>query len=91
MSEDDSVDKLKLRPIISNIGTATYQTAKFLSKILLPLTRSEYTVAKTEDFIKSVRNENVPSDFKIASFVSLFTNVPMEKTINIILRKNIQR
>ena len=38
----EGVDKLPIRPIISNIGTPTYQLAKYLAKLLSPLANSKY-------------------------------------------------
>ena len=35
------VKDLPLRPVISNIGTATYQVSKYLAKLLSPLTKIE--------------------------------------------------
>ena len=34
-----SVNELPLRPVISNIGTATYEVSKFLADLLQPLTK----------------------------------------------------
>ena len=78
-----------MRPIISNIGTATYHTAKYLSKLLLPLTKSEYTLESTKHFVEIMKNKKVPEGFKLVFFYvkSLFTNIPLETTINIILKR----
>ena len=35
-----TVDQLPARPIISNIGTAFYLLAKYLAKLLLPLSKN---------------------------------------------------
>ena len=40
-----TINDLPLRPIISNIGTASYQLVKYLAKLLSPLSTSEYAVA----------------------------------------------
>ena len=48
----EGVDKLPIRPIISNIGTPTYQLAKY---ILSLLPSSENTVTSTKDFIEKVK------------------------------------
>ena len=94
LSQEDAknlanVDKLPLRPIVSNIGTATYKLSKYLAQLLAPLGKSRYTVTSTEDFINRVKTMKPRSNQKMISFdvVSLFTNVPLEKTIDIILRK----
>ena len=44
----NNVDHLPLRPIVSNIGTATYKTSKYLAQLLAPLGKSEYTVSSTK-------------------------------------------
>ena len=36
-SNNSTVEHLPLRPIISNIGTATYDLAKYLAQLLKPL------------------------------------------------------
>ena len=41
ITEKDSVDSLPIRPIISNTGTTTYHLAKYLAKILSPLSKSQ--------------------------------------------------
>ena len=38
LKENDTVENLPLRPIISNEGTASYKTAKYLATLLSPLT-----------------------------------------------------
>ena len=85
----NDVNDLPLRPIISNIGTATYQTAKYLTKLFSPLGTSEYTISNTKTFVKQIRKMKVSLGYKIVSFdvTSLFTNVPMDKTIEIILKR----
>ena len=85
----NNVDDLPLRPIISNIGTETYQTAKYLAKLLSPLGTSEYTIRNTKKFVRQTRKIKVPVGYKMVSFdvTSLFTNVPLDKTIEIILKR----
>ena len=52
-----NISNLPLRPIISNVSTASYQLAKYLTQLLSPLTRSRYTVNTTKDLIVKVKNE----------------------------------
>ena len=89
ISINDDVNNLPIRPIISNIGTPTYQLAKYLAKHLSPLANSEYTVTSTKDFIGKIKNVKVPDGNQLISFYvkSLFTNVPLQKTIDIILKR----
>ena len=83
------VDDLPIKHIISNFGAKTYHLAKYLTQLLKPLNESRYAVKKTKEFTEKIRKQNIPKGFSLVSFdvISLFTNVPLEDTINIILRK----
>ena len=78
-----------MRPIIFNIGTATYEIAKYLNKLLTPLSKSDYNILNTEDHMRRLREEKIPAGYKMISFdvKSLFTNVPLDETIDFILKK----
>ena len=54
-----------------------------------PLSTSEYTVKSTSDFITHIKRQNKPNNFKLISFdvTSLFTNVPLDFTIDVILKR----
>ena len=54
-----------------------------------PLARSEYTLLNTRDFVSNIKLTKAPVGYVAVSFdvVSLFTNVPLNKTVEIILRK----
>ena len=43
------IDNVPLRSIVSNIGTASYQLAKSLAKLLFPLVQSNYRINSTKD------------------------------------------
>ena len=85
----DAAHRLPLRPVISNIGTATYELSRYLAGILKPLTRSEYSVESSKDFVDMLKNKSLPPGFSLVSFdvVSLFTKVPLDFTIDLILKK----
>ena len=53
-SDRDGIEKLPIRPIISNLNTATYHLAKYLAKLLAPLSTSEYTASSSKEFIKTI-------------------------------------
>ena len=74
---------------MSNIGTATYHLAKYLAHSLKPLSESWYTLKSTKEFTKKIRKQKIPKNYAMVSFdvVSLFTNMPLEDTINMILRR----
>ena len=68
-------------PIVSNNGTA-YYLAKHLVSILAPLSKIEYTFQNTNDFVNFIKPKEIPSNYQLISFdVSLFTNVPINATI----------
>ena len=54
LSDRDGIEKLPIRPIISNLNTATYHLAKYLAKLLAPLSTSEYTASSSKEFIKTI-------------------------------------
>ena len=86
---NDTVEELPLRPIVSNLNTATYHLARYLAKILSPLSRSQYTVESSNKFVNVIKQQVIPSSYKLVSFdvKSLFTNVPLDRTIDIILKR----
>ncbi|XP_069977196.1 uncharacterized protein [Penaeus vannamei] len=78
-----------LRPIISAIGTFNYNLAKFLVQLITPLTTNEYTIENSFSFIKEISDLKPLRPVTMASFdiESLFTNVPLSETTDIILNK----
>ena len=88
--KNDSTDHdLPIRPIISSINAVSYQLAKYLAKLLSPRTMSEYTVKSTSDFFTHIKGQNILNNFKLISFdvTSLFTNVLLDFTIDVILKQ----
>ena len=76
-----------LRPIISSRGSATYETAKELAKIIKPLIgKSPHHVHNNKDFLESIKDIKVEEDECIMSYdlSALFTSIPIDTTINII-------
>ena len=58
-----NIHYLPIRPIVSNINTATYNLAKYLTKLLAPLRESEYIIKSTKDFIGKVKSKEVANDY----------------------------
>ena len=81
-----TVDDLMLRPVISNIGTASYHVAEYLAKMLSPLSKSGYTVNNNIQFINYIKTISMPSDHKFISFYvkSLVMNVTLVFIIDLI-------
>ena len=78
------------RPIISSIGTATYNTAKELARILKPLVGTSYHhVQYTRDFIEQIKDVKLKDGECIISYnvTSLFTSVPIQPALDIIQQR----
>ena len=60
-----------------------------MAKLLQPLAKSEHTIESTKDFVTKLKGKRIPTDFELVSFdvVSLFTKVPLDFTIELILDK----
>jgi hypothetical protein len=79
-----------LRSIISAIGTHSYKLAKFLVPLLRPFSTNTFTINDTFTFVKELRELKInTNDVIMASFdvKSLFTNIPLDETIVIIINK----
>ena len=76
-----------LRPIISQISTPTYKIAKQLNEILKPYIPQKYSLESSDDLLLALKSIEKP-DGILASLdaESLFTNVPIDSTINTILK-----
>ena len=87
-TDNIEIRKLKFRPIIDQTGTYTYKAAKVISQYLKPLCDSEYTIKDTQSFANLIKElpplkedeEDVSYDIE-----SLFTNIPINDTIDYIL------
>ena len=72
----------KFRPILSAIKMLTYLLAKYLNPILSPLTTNEFTVKNSFGFAEEVVNYHPNLYMVWLDEESLFTNIPLEKTMN---------
>ena len=80
---------LSMRPILSATGTYNYNLAKWLEEKLKPLSINEYTITDAIRFSEEICNSPIGEDDILVSFnvASLFTNVPLNETINILVNK----
>ena len=79
-----------LRPIVSSSNTYNYRLAKLLANKLNHIRQSNNITKDTFSFVDWLHKLDVdPNDFKMLSFdiTSLFTKVPLNQTIGIILNK----
>ena len=72
---------------MSACNTPAYNIAKFLVPIINPLTKNIFTIPDSFKFAKEICNLNFDYETVMASFdvTSLFTNIPLNETINIIV------
>ena len=80
------------RPIIDTTNTPHYGVGKFLTRLLSPLTQNEYSGKdsfEAIDRIRSIPPEHFDEGYRDISFdvKSLFTNVPLNRTIKILLKR----
>ena len=75
-----------LRPIISQVPTPTYELAKELNKVIQPYIPVASTLQSTDEFVDLLKCTKPQGILASLDVESLFTNVPVEDTIEIILR-----
>ena len=81
---------IPLRPIISSIGTVTYNTAKELARILKPLVGlSNHHIQNTMDFVEQIKEVKLKKEESMVSYdvTALFTSVPIPPVLKIIEEK----
>jgi len=78
-----------LRPVISMVGTATHKIAQKIDSLIKPYIFSDFTVSSSTDFVRIIKSLENTAKYKMCSLdvESLFTNVPVKETIDIIINK----
>lgn len=82
-------EKLSMRPTLSDTGTNNYALAKRLDEKLKPLSVNHYTISDTLSFTEEIQNLDINKNNILVSYdvTSLFTNIPLQETIEIIIEK----
>ena len=77
-----------MRPILSMSGSFNYELSRYMVPVLAPLSRNEYTVSDSFDFVQDI-GQKTNHNYVMASFdvKSLYTNVPVRETCEIVLNK----
>ena len=88
----DYTNIFSFRPIVNTTCTVYYGVGKYLSNLLNPLTLNEYSLKdsfEARQRIHSIPTELFAQGYRYVSFdiVSLFTNVLLKNTIEIILKR----
>ena len=75
-----------VRPIVSMVNTPEYNLAKYLDSLIKPHIPMEYAITSSCGFLRQFKIFEQQDDDLCISFdvVSLFTNVPLDFTINLI-------
>ena len=80
-------ENVPLRPILAAYNSPSFPIAKYLVPLLKNLTTNLYTLLNSAQFIPEILQQN-PNHYMVSFDVcSLFTNVPLLETIDIILNK----
>ena len=89
LKNNNSLNDLPLRLIISNVGSASYQLTNFMAKLRSPLSTSQYTLNNTKKFIEMIKNQSISSAYKMICFDKsyLFTMILLDYTFNRILKR----
>lgn len=73
----------KFRPILSTIGTCSYNLAKFCVPMLKDITENEFSIKNTFDFGKEVLQQDASLFMGSLDVEALFTSLPLNETIDI--------
>lgn len=78
-----------MRPILSATPTYNYALAKWLDTKLKPLSLNRYTVTDIFEFANEIRDLEIANGDILVSYdvSSLFTNVPLDETIEILANR----
>ena len=72
---------------MSSVGSITYNSAKYLAKVLSPLVgKTEHFVKNSQHFVSLVKDKRVEEDEVLISYdvSALFTSVPVNKALTVI-------
>ena len=86
-------DRPPFRPIVSFIGSCNYKLAKHLGKMLSPHINQKFSCSDTFSFIDKIQNVNIDRNKFLVSYdiQSLFTNIPLNETIDLAVNLLIEK
>ncbi|XP_035659430.1 uncharacterized protein LOC118404460 [Branchiostoma floridae] len=79
--------EVPLRPIVSSVGSVTYELSRFLADIIGPLVgKSEHHIKNSADFVNKIKDIRVEEDEIITSYdvCSLFTSIPPKRAVAVV-------
>ena len=76
-----------LRPIVSMSGTVTHSIASYINDLIRPYINSKYIIRSSDEFLAAFKDVKLSGNNVLCSLdvESLFTNVPVNETIDIII------
>ena len=79
-------DNYPMRPVVSMINTPEYNLSKYLDAYIKPNIPKRYMLNSTNEFLDKINEFSLNGNEYMVSFdvVSLFTNVPLIETIDIV-------
>jgi hypothetical protein len=80
-------ENFPLRPIVSFVGSATYNLSKHLGKILSPLVgKNSFSVKNSYEFVDFLKRSSFrPNDIMVSfDVISLFTKIPISLAIEVV-------
>ena len=75
-----------IRPIISQTPTPSYQLAKRLNELIAPFIPKKFSLKSSDEFLDVLKVNGRRGLLASLDAESLFTNVPIDETVEIILR-----
>jgi len=80
-------DGFPMRPIVSMINTPEYNLSKYLDNFIKPNIPKTFMLKSTDEFLTKINDFHLTGNEVMVSYdvVSLFTNVPLLETIDIII------
>ena len=83
--DEITIEKLEFQPIISQGGTSSNNAAKVIADYLKPLYQNEYKINDIRSFPFMLKDQtplNPNEEYVLYDVESLFTNIPVDETIN---------
>lgn len=77
---------MPVRPVISAVGTATYNASSYLAKVLAPLVgKSDYTTKNSREFVEETADWRINEDEVMVSYdvTALYTSLPINTILKI--------
>ena len=80
-------DNVPLRPIVSSVGSVTYDMTTFMAFVLRPLIgNAKHNVLNSFDFARKIKGITLKPEETVISYyvVGLFTSIPPSSTIDVV-------